>query len=156
MSTQYSYVGPYVQCTYRKEQAEVEAFGCMNPQCAEYQLEHGGGWVGKFCPACGKPQGATKKLIPYRSPPQSIVGDALQDVGSMDEEGDFLYLAPNLRHSLPPKGLARDGTLHLDLGVVHPTADMARFEETYVTELEALRGAYDNVQVKWGVHQYFR
>ena len=96
-----------------------------------------------------------------RIPPYDVVEDNLAEMFSSDSETpkDVFYLAPNVKRPGEPERdchIDREQELHLDLGALEPSGETGWFQTAFAPELEKLRNVYDNVTVKWGLHQYFR
>lgn len=146
----HTFLGPYVQCKYRKTKTQVTIQACMSPDCSRCGKESSV----KFCPDCG---GAIKPCKMERtsngSSSYDVVGDDLTDVNG-ESGGDDLYLAPNLS-----KGLGRDffpdEDTHIDLSTLDPAKEIEWFKKKYTKQIEKLRGSFDNVEVKWGLHLYY-
>ena len=149
-------LGPYVQCTYRKETREDTVFGCTNTGCTKHPKRVRPDADGKFCSACGGPNGKVTFTVASRTSHYDVVGDELYEINTEGERGNTLYLAANVKRKGDPRPhLDGDHYLHIDLTNVDMAAEITWFTKAFAQELKKLEAAYDNVVVKWGFHQYF-
>ena len=149
------YLGPYVECTYKKATRTDHVVGCSAAECKKHPKKVGPNAEGQFCSACGAPNTKIPIEVADRTDRYEVVGDELFDLHS-EKHQDVLWLAPNVRRKGDPRPKFDDsGELHLDLQGNDRVAEMDWLEKAFAPELKKLREAYATVTLKWGLHQYF-
>ncbi len=156
-SHKHLYLGPYVECTYKKATRIDHVYGCTLVECKKHPTKRGPDAEGKFCSTCGSVNAKIPIEVPDRTDRYEVVGDELFTINSEETENrNILWLAPNVRRKGDPRpDLDDDGEIHLDLLSAKPEAEMAWFKDAFAKELKKLQAAYATVTVKWGLHQYF-
>jgi hypothetical protein len=154
------YLGPYVECTYRKTTRTVYRVGCTNSQCGQYPRSQGPDAKYNFCRFCASPVGDVPIRVEDRPSPYDIVDDELTPLcGEGSNEKDRLYLGINGPRPGNPRReeekINEREEFHLSIEDVSPLTEMAWFSTAYAEEIEKLEEVYDHVTVKWGLHQYF-
>lgn len=150
----HTYLGAYVECTYKPTKRTTEVKGCTNPQCKRYPKDWQGDTGGKFCPECASPIGKVSVQVDEHPDDAEITKEALTNANMGDDKRTWLI--PNVyRPGAPRKGLREDAETHLDLRDLDIPAEIAWFEKAFAKELAALRPHYAAVEVKWGLHQFF-
>lgn len=145
-----TYLGPYIQCTYRVGHRAGKVKSCTDTKCSKYEKESSA----KFCDSCGGAIGAVKILVEHRTNPHDVVGDELTDLQGNSSGDNTLYLGTNTsetpRNFHPKKG-HHENLLEVDL----MQTEIKWFEKKYAKELKKIREAYDDVKVLWGFHLYY-
>jgi len=156
------YLGPYVEARFRPEMRLTDMFGCTNEKCGTYARRSKFSWEveKKFCSECGSAWGKTQSMLPYRPNPMEAMGDR-ENLTWIEDTKDptvFYYLS-NLR---PAKG-QRDfsyhegGDAHVSLPVdgQSQALELTQFQKRFEADIALLSAVYD-VQLKWGLHLYWR
>jgi len=150
-SHRYLYLGPYVECTYRKETREVVITSCTNTKCAEHTQQRSRGE--KFCAKCGSPIGPTKKQEPYFASIYDVFGDREQLASlGYDPTRRHLWLGSNIRGT---RNFHPEDECQIDMAKIDQAGEMSWFKDEFAEDLKLLRGAYDNVTIKWGLISYY-
>jgi hypothetical protein len=155
------HLGPYVECKYRPAKREVTVNGCTDPTCHSYKERSQWSVASGFCSKCGGKKGPSKMLVDDRPEYIEVIkGQTLTCIHDEDSrEKDKLFLIPNITLPGEPKCLSiKSGEPgHVDLSGatwdIH--SDMTWFEEAFAKEIALLKTAFDDVQVKWGLHQWY-
>lgn len=138
-------IGPYARCVDRPRTRAVAERGCPT-HGAKYDRP------GPHCQICGAPFVEISREVPCVVDPYDLIGDEL----SGHRDIAYLYLFPNGgRKGAPGYGEDVRSEFHVDSADLTIAADIAWFEREYADELVKLRAAYDDVEVRWGVHQWF-
>jgi hypothetical protein len=148
------YLGPYIQVTHRDTTREVEVFGCMSPDCPEYaKRESGYRPAGRFCSGCASPMGKSTKVVPWRQWSGELFGDNedLTEIPDNDQD-KTVFLICNTSKGTPRDFHPDEQDAHEDLSAVDKGQEIQWFENRFAKEIGLLKGAYDNVTVKWGLH----
>ena len=151
------FLGPYVECDYRDEVRDEKVFGCTKPNCEEYAKRarlYGPKPTKKFCSSCGSPTGETLKPTKYRPTHYDVLEQYEDNLTPLGDKGEGFYLGPNLIEGPTRRVFLRDEH-HENLATMNPSAEIVWFCEEYAEELVALREAYNNVVVRWGVHVHY-
>ncbi len=149
------YLGPYVECTYKKATRTAYVFGCTNTKCKKHPKERGPDAGGKFCSECASPNGKIPFQVNDRPDAAEITDENLFEIES-EESDEVLWLAPNVRREGDPRPKFDDDLeIHLDLQRSNPDSEIAWLKKAFAKELQALKAEYATVMVKWGLHQYF-
>lgn len=155
------YLGPYVECTIPVRIEEVQVEGCPNTSCPkEKPKSYYHRVTTTFCATCGtKIEMLTIKTERRPSHYDVLPDDVLTELNTSDSKKNTLYLAPNRIRGAAGRKFHLDADLdhHVDMepSAFNRSAEIEWFTANYADVLEKLRGAYENVQVKWGFHYYF-
>jgi hypothetical protein len=152
------YFGPYVRCVYRNETRTTLYWACTNPDCLYHRerTRYVQSPATKFCPQCGAAVLNVPTTVPSRPDRYALIGDAFTEIAS-EQQDTKLYLGSNMGGDDVPRDFhCDDQESHLDVTKLDWLSEVRWFEGRYAAELEALRGAYDDVVVSWGLHCYVR
>jgi hypothetical protein len=157
MSSQlHSYLGPYIKVTERPQTVTRYVFGCPNSTCERFvKSTTGVSRSDDFCAKCGTKHENVPRTIEVATDLAEVVDEELTTMGDTQSNGD-IFLIPNVTRPGDPDRTLDEDTLHLDLHAVSTSDEIDWLRKAFAPELEKLKLAYDNVEVSWGFHQYWR
>ena len=97
--------------------------------------------------------GKSTKVVPWRQWSYELFGEK-EDLTEIDEDSrsKTVILICNTSKGTPRDFHPDEQDSHEDLSAVDKGQEIQWFETRFAKELVLLRGAYDNVTVKWGLH----
>ena len=89
------HIGPYVRCTYKDATRKENMRGCTNTSCKQHPTKSGPNATGKFCSACGGPNGDVAIELPARPDPWDVNGDRVihLDFEGIDPDAEMAWFA---------------------------------------------------------------
>jgi len=150
------YVGPYVTGHLKYSEKSRTVRSCKNKSCAR----HGGHASAKFCAECGTKIGkVTEKYKGLDDLFSLVVAGDLVDMSGERFPEDVFYLAPDYPEAEGGHqhffNNYEDVEIHRDLSELDPSAEIKWFERKYAKVLKTLRKKCSEVQVCWGIHQWW-
>jgi hypothetical protein len=109
-------------------------------------------YIGPYVRCTRRNETDTIRVRPKHISSYEVVGDELH---GYEDEGTLYLFENGTKKGAPEYGLDERDQSFVDHDDMTPNDDRDWFEKAFADELVKLREAYDNVEVRWGVHRWF-
>lgn len=158
------YLGPYLRCETRTEEAVTAVRGCPAPDCSDYNKWAPTGF--KFCPLCGahiRPVRGKVVAVTPDPDPVELFGEVGEVLVPLHRRSNGAFTGPagahywvNNRRDCPPRRFDLSHGEHLvEIAAEEREAEMRAFAEFHEEAIAKLRAAYGaRPTLKWGLIVY--